>query len=659
LLVALASVPFLPGAVQVARRGVPDVLSTGDPATLELRTLHAARGKQLLGPYSRFRWSHPGPAFFYGALPFYELSGQRGQALSLFAFACNLAVMIASVLVARRLGGTALALAVATVLGVYGMVVAPFGLSGDWNPLTPIFPLGLLSLLAARLALGDFALLPWFALVASAVVQTHVGFVPVTIALCLVPAVFAAASLFRRKRAAAPAAEPAARSDGARRARALRLLGATLGVLAVIWWPPLYEQVTAPRGNLSLLIEFFTDGKWIPHDWGLSWGLVLGELARGPLAIAGALHFPPTSRDAPKVVGVVEVAALVFLAIWSVQRRRRTTGVLAAIALAEIAAALIAVRRIRGTLEPYLLYWVSILGAVGAIAVASPLLAALVRRLGEQRACRAVAAVAVVALGLGLVHSTPRTAMFAFPDTEVEALVQQIEHAVVSDPINRPTVHSASSDAWPAMAGLFVQLYKHRVPVFVEPYFVFLVGPQFAPRRSDGPQIYIGDRKAEGATRKRRDQRVIAAAGKLYAYVEDPTYLERHRFAGKVALVGAHEVIGDPAVTVDGAVPPTGTRWDSPASVVLPSTRSWLEVAVPTGVNGMFLSIDGNDIYAVRCLEGGGGTRELGTVVSGAAIGMGTGLVFADGLESCLTVRVSPVSGDKYYSVAEIGFLVP
>jgi hypothetical protein len=209
------------------------------------------------------------------------------------------------------------------------------------------------------------------------------------------------------------------------------------------------------------------------------------------------------------------------------------------------------------------------------------------------------------------------------------------------------------------MAGLLAQLYKHRVPVYVEPYFIFLVGSQFTPRQSDGPQIYIGDRKSEAATRRRRDQRVIAAAGDLYAYVEDPLYFGQHRFAGRVALVGAHDVVGDPAVTVDGILPPTGTRWDGPASVVLSSTQSWLEVAVPAGVNGVFLSVDGNDTYAVRCVEGGGRTRELGTVISGAAIGMGTGLLFTDDLRSCLTVRVSPVSGDQYYSVAEIGFLVP
>src|SRR5437879_7641309 len=82
LLCMAALVPFIPEAWQFFQRGVPDLLFTGDGAALELGTLHAARGVQFLGPYSRFGWSHPGPAFFYLALPIYEAFGQRGPALT-------------------------------------------------------------------------------------------------------------------------------------------------------------------------------------------------------------------------------------------------------------------------------------------------------------------------------------------------------------------------------------------------------------------------------------------------------------------------------------------------------------------------------------------------------------------------------------------------
>src|SRR5437660_7329778 len=56
LLRMAALVPFIPEAWQFFQRGVPDLLFTGDGAALELGTLHAARGVQFLGPYSRFGW---------------------------------------------------------------------------------------------------------------------------------------------------------------------------------------------------------------------------------------------------------------------------------------------------------------------------------------------------------------------------------------------------------------------------------------------------------------------------------------------------------------------------------------------------------------------------------------------------------------------------
>src|SRR5438128_486259 len=104
-LVAAALAPFVPAAMQFVRRGVPDYLFTGDGAILELRTLYAARGTQLLGPYSRFAWSHPGPTFFYLALPIYEAFHERGPALNLFMFLVNLLGAVVIVLLARRLRG--------------------------------------------------------------------------------------------------------------------------------------------------------------------------------------------------------------------------------------------------------------------------------------------------------------------------------------------------------------------------------------------------------------------------------------------------------------------------------------------------------------------------------------------------------------------------
>ncbi len=196
LLLAVAAAPFLPGALQFLRHGVPDVMFTGDGAVLELRTLFAAQGRELLGPYSRFQWSHPGPAFFYLAVPLYQLFHQRGPALSLFVLIANFATATALVVTARRLRGDLFALAVAVLLAVYETIAAPFPLSWEWNPMTPILPLALLVFLCVRLGTGALGVLPAVAFVASAIVQTHLGFTPAALYLVATGTLFCFRELF-------------------------------------------------------------------------------------------------------------------------------------------------------------------------------------------------------------------------------------------------------------------------------------------------------------------------------------------------------------------------------------------------------------------------------------------------------------------------------
>jgi hypothetical protein len=128
-----AVAPFVPAAAEFLRRGVPDYLFTGDAATLELRTLHAAHGAQLLGPYSRFHWNHPGPMFFYLALPVYEAFHEHGPALNLFMLLVNAIVAVGIVLVARRLRGDPFAWLVAALLAILELVAMPFVQTGEWT----------------------------------------------------------------------------------------------------------------------------------------------------------------------------------------------------------------------------------------------------------------------------------------------------------------------------------------------------------------------------------------------------------------------------------------------------------------------------------------------------------------------------------------------
>src|SRR5262249_23998336 len=106
---------FIPAMRELLSRGVPDVLFAGDGAVLELGTFRAVHHVQLLGPYSRFGWNHPGPLYFYLAAPFYELFHEHGAALNVFALAVDYVSVLGLTLLAMRLRGVAFALVVAAL----------------------------------------------------------------------------------------------------------------------------------------------------------------------------------------------------------------------------------------------------------------------------------------------------------------------------------------------------------------------------------------------------------------------------------------------------------------------------------------------------------------------------------------------------------------
>ena len=66
----VASVIVL-GVLVTTLRSTPQTYPIGDRALLETYTLHAAHGDLSVGAYSRRRWNHPGPVYFYALAPLY------------------------------------------------------------------------------------------------------------------------------------------------------------------------------------------------------------------------------------------------------------------------------------------------------------------------------------------------------------------------------------------------------------------------------------------------------------------------------------------------------------------------------------------------------------------------------------------------------------
>jgi hypothetical protein len=230
--IAAALAPFLPAILQLVWSGLGTASLAGDAASFELGVRRATHLEQLLGPYSRFGWSHPGPTSFYLAVPFYYAFGEHSGSLNVFALTIQIASAVSIVLLAKRLGGFPCSLGVAGVMAILEVRALPYLIGNVWNPILPILPLALLCIVAASVKSGDHNQVVWLAPLSSGIVQTHIGFTLPVLGVCA----YAAYAL---------------RSGRPRRQQTQRPVVIASLITLAMWMPPLSQAVRGKGGNVA------------------------------------------------------------------------------------------------------------------------------------------------------------------------------------------------------------------------------------------------------------------------------------------------------------------------------------------------------------------------------------------------------------------------
>jgi hypothetical protein len=237
----------------------------------------------------------------------------------------NFAAVLATVALARRRGGPTLMLATAIAIPVMCMSLPAEVFHDIWNPTAALMPVLLLIFLCWSVACGDAYLLPVAVLVASFVVQAHLGYLAAStgmLVVALVGLVF-----------------------GGRRRVPWALTAVLVGL--VCWQPAIINEVTGHPGNLTLVARTATTSK-------PTLGLHVGEnaVARAVGVKPWWLIDPATRWDrkydvaAPQsrgrmVSAIALLVALGVVAVVGVVRRRRdlaTAGAIGLILCAALAA---------------------------------------------------------------------------------------------------------------------------------------------------------------------------------------------------------------------------------------------------------------------------------------------------------------------------------
>jgi hypothetical protein len=383
LLVALTLLPLAATLVSIARRGWHPA---GDIALETLRIGDVGgRHTPLVGVYSRFGWSHPGPALFWVLAPFRWLLGNTGVLLGVGII--NAAAIAGALVLARRRGGLTLALLTGVVVLLLVEGLGSDLLVNPWNPWVPVLPFLTYLFLAWSVAQRDFNTLPWLVGVGSFAMQVHIGYAPLVIGLGVV-----AVALALFSRAGTPATGSASRAA---------LIATVVGV--VLWLPPLVQQVTGHPGNLGDIISYFRHPAVAAAGWRTGFGMMGEELGPHLPWIAGhdtiSLGTVATSSTIPALALLVASTAL---AVVAARRGTRSAFVLAVLVDVATALGVVAGSRVEGLVSPYLVRWWWVIAAGVWLSIGWSLLSLSAH---TRVATVAVAVVTAAAVVLGIVDT--------------------------------------------------------------------------------------------------------------------------------------------------------------------------------------------------------------------------------------------------------------
>ena len=480
LSIAVLAVPAIVGAIRLVMATQRSFDFFGDEAILESAVRHV--GRQLVGPYSRFGFHQPGPAYYYLQAPFYRLPGASAAALFLGAYCINLSAALGCVLVVRRFLGEPVARWAAVVVGALLLCLTPRLLVDPWNPYVLALPV-LLALVLAAAGTRSPAAAGGAAVVGSYVVQTHVAAAATFGVMFATTGVIAAAHHLKVRRASSTEASPR-RSGPPRRWAAA---GAAL-VLVLMWAPPLIEQATRSPGNLMALTGFFRSShpefdRGIDHGVDHTAGQVAAQLTVLPFGHDRDAEPADVAKVLLALVGMA-AGAVVALAGW--RHRQTVITSLGALSVAGPVVALWSGTRIVGEVFPYLLLWTSALLLPGVIGAGAFL--ARWRRLAGPLA----GAAAVV--GLSLTVTMVRHPILPYPSvTDVDIAAGLAEPWLAGHGVEQVRVRIPDHARWPLASGVAVRLEKDGFTPTVDRAWTSLFGEHFRPTGDEQATVWITD----------------------------------------------------------------------------------------------------------------------------------------------------------------------
>jgi len=413
-------------------------------AVLRIRDVGGAH-TPLLGAWSRWGWSHPGPALFWLLAPFERVLGNDGVLIGA-ALTAGVAA-VGTVFVARIVGGTRFA-----VFTAVGVVVLVHGLGATtifdpWNPWVAVVPFLLTVMCVAGAVAGHPRLLIAAVAVGSFVVQAHVGYVGLVGVLVSIAFVTVAV-------------------------RSWRVAGVAAAVGLVMWLPAVVEQLRGHPGNLGLLVKYIRSSPEPTAGWSVALRTLGAHLRPiGPWITNDEYLRSGFERTTSPVGGLLVVLALAVLGVAAWKRGRATPARVALVVLVTVGLGVMTSARITGPYVPYVVaFWrvIAMLVWVTIVWLAAELLAPTDP--AGQAMPRLVPSIVALAVGLAVVTLVVARAPTPVPLVAISDDIAHVGPSALAATPRRGVVLVTGHDIAlldASMAGLFTYLEPHRSNVRV------------------------------------------------------------------------------------------------------------------------------------------------------------------------------------------------
>ena len=424
-LLALLALPLIVALAVLAQKRWYPIL---DLAMTELRIRDVGTSHPpLIGLVGRIgplgnQGSHPGPMSFWVMWPFYRAFGASSWAMQVSAVAVHLAAMGTALWIAFRRGGIRLMVAIAAVLAVLTRAYGAETLTQAWNPYLPLVSFIVFLLALWSVADDDLALLPVAVAAGTLCAQTHVPYLGLTVGLGGFTVAFAGWKAYRR------------RKDRASVRRFLVWGAIAAGVAAILWTPPVIDQIIHTPGNLSVLSDYFRNPPESPV--GLRRAVDVLFLHLNPWQLVERL----VTADRTQVEAGSTVPGVLFLALWVASAvaawrvRHRVLMRLDLVLGAALVLALVSMSRIFGLVWYYLVLWAWGICALMVLAVVWTAVVIVGRKLQPPTAARAATVGTAVLVAVAVIFS----ALFTYDATSTGLPAGRLSHTL--GVLVRPTV---------------------------------------------------------------------------------------------------------------------------------------------------------------------------------------------------------------------------